>query len=409
MKEKISFFILLVIILCSISLPSFSINDYTWTVVNPAIEVSSADSETSMQDGNFLNLDSASAILIEQNSGQILYEHNIHEKLHPASVTKVMSLLLIMEALDSGKISLDTQIPCSTNAANMGGSQIWLDTTETLSVNDMLKAIAVVSAIDCVTAMAEYLGGTEENFVQMMNDKAKELGMNDTTFKNCHGLDEDEHLTSAYDIALMSRELLVKHPAITNYSTIWTDTLRDGKSALSNTNKLVRNYAGCTGLKTGSTSLALFNLSASATRDGLSLIAVIMKAPTSALRFSNAIKLLDYGFTNYSYKSFANRGDFIRQISVTKGIDSIANVVYETSPSFLVKKGEESKITYELNLPDTVSAPISKGQQLGTITYYSDGAKLDTVNLISDSTINKISFISMVKHISYNWLNLLRM
>ena len=409
MKEKISFFILLVIILCSISLPSFSINDYTWTVVNPAIEVSSADSETSMQDGNFLNLDSASAILIEQNSGQILYEHNIHEKLHPASVTKVMSLLLIMEALDSGKISLDTQIPCSTNAANMGGSQIWLDTTETLSVNDMLKAIAVVSANDCVTAMAEYLGGTEENFVQMMNDKAKELGMNDTTFKNCHGLDEDEHLTSAYDIALMSRELLVKHPAITNYSTIWTDTLRDGKSALSNTNKLVRNYAGCTGLKTGSTSLALFNLSASATRDGLSLIAVIMKAPTSALRFSNAIKLLDYGFTNYSYKSFANRGDFIRQISVTKGIDSIANVVYETSPSFLVKKGEESKITYELNLPDTVSAPISKGQQLGTITYYSDGAKLDTVNLISDSTINKISFISMIKHISYNWLNLLRM
>lgn len=409
MKEKISFFILLVIILCSISLPSFSINDYTWTIVNPAIEVSSADSETSMQDGNFLNLDSASAILIEQNSGQILYEHNIHEKLHPASVTKVMSLLLIMEALDSGKISLDTQIPCSTNAANMGGSQIWLDTTETLSVNDMLKAIAVVSANDCVTAMAEYLGGTEENFVQMMNDKAKELGMNDTTFKNCHGLDEDEHLTSAYDIALMSRELLVKHPAITNYSTIWTDTLRDGKSALSNTNKLVRNYAGCTGLKTGSTSLALFNLSASATRDGLSLIAVIMKAPTSALRFSNAIKLLDYGFTNYSYKSFANRGDFIRQISVTKGIDSIANVVYETSPSFLVKKGEESKITYELNLPDTVSAPISKGQQLGTITYYSDGAKLDTVNLISDSTINKISFISMIKHISYNWLNLLRM
>lgn len=409
MKEKISFFILLVIILCSISLPSFSINDYTWTVVNPAIEVSSADSETSMQDGNFLNLDSASAILIEQNSGQILYEHNIHEKLHPASVTKVMSLLLIMEALDSGKIFLDTQIPCSTNAANMGGSQIWLDTTETLSVNDMLKAIAVVSANDCVTAMAEYLGGTEENFVQMMNDKAKELGMNDTTFKNCHGLDEDEHLTSAYDIALMSRELLVKHPAITNYSTIWTDTLRDGKSALSNTNKLVRNYAGCTGLKTGSTSLALFNLSASATRDGLSLIAVIMKAPTSALRFSNAIKLLDYGFTNYSYKSFANRGDFIRQISVTKGIDSIANVVYETSPSFLVKKGEESKITYELNLPDTVSAPISKGQQLGTITYYSDGAKLDTVNLISDSTINKISFISMIKHISYNWLNLLRM
>lgn len=399
-------FILLVIGLSPMTL-AYS-TSYSWSVLDSSIETS-AQSSANVQNDNFLNLDAESAILIEQNSGQILYSHNIHEKLHPASVTKIMSLLLIMEALDSGKITLETQIPCSENAANMGGSQIWLDTTETLSVNDMLKAIAVVSANDCVTAMAEYLGGTEENFVQMMNDKAKELGMNDTTFKNCHGLDEDEHLTSAYDIALMSRELLVKHPAITNYSTIWTDTLRDGKSALSNTNKLVRNYAGCTGLKTGSTSLALFNLSASATRDGLSLIAVIMKAPTSALRFSNAIKLLDYGFTNYSYKSFANRGDFIRQISVTKGIDSIANVVYETSPSFLVKKGEESKITYELNLPDTVSAPISKGQQLGTITYYSDGAKLDTVNLISDSTINKISFISMVKHISYNWLNLLRM
>lgn len=402
--------ILLFFILCLFLMPNIIwANNYTWSVLNSTLPTSTSLSEnTDISNNNFLNLEAGAAILIEQNTGKILYEHNIHERLHPASVTKVMSLLLIMEALDSGKISLDTQIPCSTNAANMGGSQIWLDTTETLSVNDMLKAIAVVSANDCVTAMAEYLGGTEENFVQMMNDKAKELGMNDTTFKNCHGLDEDDHLTSAYDIALMSRELLVKHPAITNYSTIWTDTLRNGKSALSNTNKLVRNYAGCTGLKTGSTSLALFNLSASATRDGLSLIAVVMKAPTSALRFSNATKLLDYGFTNYSYKSFANQGDFIKQISVTKGIDSAVNVVYETSPSFLVKKGEESKITYEINLPDNVSAPISKGQQLGTITYYSDGSKLDTVNLISDSTINKINFISMIKYISYNWLNLLR-
>ena len=408
MKEKISFFILLVIILCSISPPSFSINDYTWTVVNPAIEVSSADSETSMQDGNFLNLDSASAILIEQNSWQILYEHNIHERLHPASVTKVMSLLLIMEALDSGKIFLDTQIPCSTNAANMGGSQIWLDTTETLSVNDMLKAIAVVSANDCVTAMAEYLGGTEENFVQMMNDKAKELGMNDTTFKNCHGLDEDEHLTSAYDIALMSRELLINHPAITHYSTIWTDTLRDGKSALSNTNKLVRNYSGCTGLKTGSTSLALFNLSASATRDGLSLIAVIMKAPTSALRFSNASTLLDYGFNTYSYKSFGNQGDVVKNINVTKGVSTNINVVYESSPSFLVKKGEESNITYEISLKDSIQAPIEKGEQLGTITYSLNGSNISTVNLVAENSIEKIDLLNMAKFIYNKWFNLLR-
>ena len=315
------------------------LENYTWSTLNNSVEVSSSLNEE-ITDNNFLNLEAGAAILIEQNSGQLLYGYNIHEKLHPASVTKVMSLLLIMEALDSGKITLETQIPCSTNAASMGGSQIWLDTTETLSVHDMLKAIAVVSANDCVVAMAEYLGGTEEGFVQMMNARAKELGMNDTTFKNCHGLDEDEHLTSANDIALMSRELLVNHPKITEYTTIWMDTLRDGKSGLSNTNKLVRNYSGCTGLKTGSTSLALFNLSASATRDGLSLIAVVMKAPTSALRFSNASSLLDYGFSNYSYKSFGNQGEVVKSIAVTKGVNTEVNAIYETSPSFLIKKGE---------------------------------------------------------------------
>ena len=181
-------------------------------------------------DNNSLNLESASAILIEQSSGRILYAHNIHEQLRPASVTKVMSILLIMEALDSGKISLTDSVPCSENAASMGGSQIWLDTTETLTVDEMLKAICVNSANDCVVAMAEYIAGSEEAFVQMMNDKAYELGMSDTTFKNCHGLDEDGHVTSSYDIAIMSRELLTKYPEITNYTTIWMDTLRDGET-----------------------------------------------------------------------------------------------------------------------------------------------------------------------------------
>ena len=338
----------------------------------------------------------------------MLYEHNIHEKLYPASVTKVMSILLIMEALDSGKITLDTQIPCSDNAASMGGSQIWLDTTETLSVHEMLKAISVVSANDCVVALAEYLGGTEDGFVKMMNDKAKELGMNDTTFKNCHGLDEEDHLTSAHDIALMSRELLKNHPSITEYSTIWTDNLRDGKSALSNTNKLVRNYSGCTGLKTGSTSLALYNLSASATRDDLSLIAVIMKAPTSALRFSNATALLDYGFSNYSYKSFGNQGEIVKQLAITKGISENINAIYETSPSFLIKKGEESSVTYEINLNDTVQAPISQGQQLGTITYYLNGSELATINLVAETSVKKLDLLSITKHVFNNWFTLLR-
>lgn len=224
---------------------------------------------------NSLNLESKSACLIEQSTGLVIYDHNMHEQLRPASVTKIMSLLLIMEAIDSGKISLTDKVPCTEDAAAMGGSQIWLDVRETLTVDEMLKAICIVSANDCVVAMANYLEGSQEAFVTKMNEKAKELGMNDTCFKNCHGIDEDGHLTSAYDIAIMSRELLVKHPSITNYTTIYMDSLRDGKSSLVNTNKLVRNYNGCTGLKTGSTSLALYNLSASATRDGLSLLQLL--------------------------------------------------------------------------------------------------------------------------------------
>lgn len=406
MKSKFLCCFILLIIILSTTTFAYSSN-YTWSILDNSIETS-AQSSVSVQEDNFLNLEAESAILIEQNSGQILYSHNIHEKLHPASVTKVMSLLLIMEALDSGKITLDTQIPCSENAANMGGSQIWLDPRESLSVNDMLKAIAIVSANDCVTAMAEYLGGSTENFVKMMNDKAKELGMNDTNFVNCHGLDEDEHLTSAYDIALMSRELLTKHPQITNYTTIWTDTLRDGKSALSNTNKLVRNYSGCTGLKTGSTSKALFNLSASATRNNLSLIAVVMKAPTSAIRFSNASSLLDYGFNTFTYKTFATQDEVLKTVSVTKGGSDTVNAIYEASPSFLIKKGEESNITYEISLPETIQAPINQGQQLGTVSYYLNNEKIAEVNLVAGNSVNKITFFNMLKSLVSNWFNLNR-
>ena len=407
-KLKIIPFILLLAISISSSCFGF-LESYTWSVIDNSIPTSSTVTEKEqISDNNSLNLEAGAAILIEQNSGQILYGYNVHEKLHPASVTKVMSLLLIMEALDSRKITLETQIPCSENAASMGGSQIWLDPRETLSVNDMLKAIAVVSANDCVVAMAEYLGGTEEGFVQMMNARAKELGMNDTTFKNCHGLDEDEHLTSAYDIALMSRELLVNHPKITEYSTIWTDSLRDGKSGLANTNKLVRNYPGCTGLKTGSTSLALYNLSASATRDGMSLIAVIMKAPTSAIRFQNATSLLDYGFNNFSYKSFGTQGDTVKSITVTKGINSSVNAIYDTSPSFLIKKGKESGITYEISLTDSIQAPISQNQSLGTITYSLNGSTLATIDLVAENSVDKISLLNMTQHVLYKWFTLLR-
>ncbi len=221
----------------------------------------------------------------------------------------------------------------------MGGSQIWLDVKETLTVDEMLKAICVVSANDCTVAMAEYLEGSCEAFVAKMNEKARELGMNDTTFKNCHGIDEDGHFTSAFDIALMSRELLTKHPKIMDYTTIWMDSLRDGKSELVNTNKLIRNYKGATGLKTGSTSVALYNLSASATRDGLSLIAVIMKAPSTKVRFSEATKLLDYGFSNFAYSSFGNAGDTVGNIFVEKGIKSEVKAILESSARCFSEKG----------------------------------------------------------------------
>ena len=296
---------------------------YVWSTETKPLDktqTTNANLNTSLVNNQTTNLalQSGGAVLIEQHSGKVLYDHNMHEKLRPASVTKVMTLLLIMEQIDSGKLNYTDKIPCSENAASMGGSQIWLDVKEELTVDEMLKAICVVSANDCTVAMAEYIAGSEEAFVQRMNEKAKELGMNDTTFKNCHGIDEDGHVTSAYDIALMSRELLNNHPDITKYTTIYMDTLRDGKSELVNTNKLIRNYKGATGLKTGSTSVALYNLSASATRDDLSLIAVIMKAPSTKVRFEEAQKLLDYGFNNFQYKKLATKNDILKEVAVGK-------------------------------------------------------------------------------------------
>ncbi len=345
---------------------------------------------------------------MDQKTGKILYEYNAHEQLRPASVTKVMTLLLIMEALDNGTINLDDNVPCSEKASSMGGSQIWLDTTETLTVNEMLKAICVVSANDCCMAMAEYIAGSEELFVEQMNKRAKELGMNDTCFKNCHGIDEDGHLTSSYDIALMSRELITKHPKITEYTTIWMDTLRDGKSELVNTNKLIRNYEGATGLKTGSTSTALFNLSATATRDNLSLIAVIMRGETSALRFSEAQKLLDYGFSNYEYIDFAKKGDIINTINVDKGVFACTDAILESDAGTLIEKGKSKSITSNTILNNNISAPIIAGQKLGEISYSLDGEVISTVNIVAKEDVKKLSIGNMCARVIENWFKLLR-
>ena len=385
---------------------------YVWSNQSKKLETAETsvglNSSSATVTDNPLALDCGAACLIEQSSGLIIYDYNMHEKLRPASVTKIMSLLLIMEALDSGKIQLTDKIPCTEDAAKMGGSQIWLDVRETLTVEEMLKAICVVSANDCVVAMADYLEGSQDAFVKKMNQKAQELGMNDTTFKNCHGIDEDGHLTSAYDIAIMSRELLINHPSITKYTTIWMDSLRDGKSSLVNTNKLVRNYNGCTGLKTGSTSIALYNLSASATRNNLSLIAVVLKAPTPAIRFSNAQKLLDYGFSNYSVTSFGKKGDVIKSVMIKKGTSSSIDAILENDADILTSNGSSNDITQEIKLDDTINAPVLENQKIGKVEFSVNGNVVSTVNLVSSRDVDKLSFETITKLVLNKWFNLLR-
>ena len=404
---------LLLILTSTYSLGYDISSSYTWSndKSTETITVNSSDAiktNSEVENNNSLNLESGSAILIEQSTGQILYSHNAHEQLRPASVTKVMSILLIMEQIDNGALSYTDQIGCSETARSMGGSQIWLDPRETLTVDEMLKAICVVSANDCVVAMAEHIAGSEEAFVQMMNDKAKELGMNDTIFKNCHGIDEDGHLTSAYDISLMSRELLQNHPDITKYTTIWMDSLRNGKSQLVNTNKLIKTYKGITGLKTGSTSLALYNLSASATRDNLSLIAVIMKAPSTKVRFAEAQKLLDYGFNKFSFKSFGNKNDIIQTVTVNKGVKYSVDAILKNDAGTLIEKGKESQVSQSIELNNNIEAPINKGSKLGQITFSLDGHNIASVDLIASSDVDKISLFTMSKKIIYSWIDLLR-
>ena len=386
--------------------------NYEWTVINnsDSIETNSqAEGEnTDKIAQDTLNLDCESAILIEQNSGQVLYEKNAHEQLRPASVTKLMTILLTFEALEAGQIKLEDKVPCSQNAASMGGSQIWLDPREELSVNEMLKAMCVVSANDCTVAMAEYIAGSESAFVEKMNQKAKELGMNDTCFKNCHGIDEDGHVTSSYDISLMSREILTKYPDITNYTTIYMDSLRDGKSQLVNTNKLIRNYKGATGLKTGSTSLALFNLSASATRDDLSLIAVVMKSSTSANRFEDAKKLLDYGFKNFEFKQYAKSGDVVGNVVIEKGVEKNVNAILSQNCGILLKKGKENSVVQNIQIEQKLSAPIAKGQKIGSVTYYIDNNILQSVDIISEKEIKKETLMNVASYIYEKWFCLLR-
>ena len=341
-----------------------------------------------------LDLDGKSALLMDVATGTILYEKNAHEALSPASVTKVMTMLLIMEAIDSGKIGWDDMVTASEAAAAKGGSQIYLKVGETMSVSDMVKSVAVSSANDCACAMAEHLAGSESAFVDMMNARAKELGMNDTHFVNCTGLDDDpeaaNHKTSAYDIAIMSRELLKNHPDIKKFTTIWMDTVRNGAFGLSNTNKLVRFYSGATGLKTGFTSGAGYCLSASAEREGLELIAVVMGCSSSQKRTAACKAMLDYGFANFALVR-PQLEDAVT-VPVTLGKADQVAVQLGQEGSLLIDKGQKNSVTTQITLEEQLDAPVSRGQKLGTMTVKAGEQILSEIPLVAAAPVEKLTF-----------------
>ena len=334
-----------------------------------------------------------SALLMDIGTGTVLYEQNAHEKLAPASVTKVMTMLLIMEAIDSGKIGWDDTVTASEAAAAKGGSQVYLKVGETMTVTDMVKSIAVSSANDCACAMAEHIAGSEAGFVQLMNQRAKELGMNDTNFVNCTGLDDDpaakEHVTSAYDIAIMSRELMKNHPDIQKFTTIWMDTVRHGAFGLANTNKLVRFYPGATGLKTGFTSGAGYCLSATAQRDGLGLIAVVMGCESSQQRFAACKQMLDYGFANFAQvEPEVTEGT----VPVRLGKKDSVKAVPAEPVQLLIDKAQSNQVQVQTVLEESVAAPVSKGQRLGTLTVKVGEQVLLQVPMVAQEGVEKLTW-----------------
>ena len=346
--------------------------------------------------GQVLDLKAKSAILIEPKTMQILYESNSDEKLAPASITKIMSLLLVVEAIEAGQLKTTDIITASEFACSMGGSQIWLEPGEQMSVDDLLKACFIASANDATVALAEAVSGSEESFVLLMNERAAELGMADTVFKNTTGLDAEGHLTTAHDVALMSAEL-IKHEMVKTYSTVWMDTLRDGKSELVNTNKLVRFYEGCTGLKTGTTSSAGYCLSATAERDGMSLVAVVMSANSSSDRFEAARKMLNYGFANYSFSFIEYDNSVPLTVRVEGGTAAECELFAEGGINVLLKKSNRGNITQTVTIPESVSAPICENDVIGSVSVNVGEDQIGIINLRAKSTVPKLSFGYTIK------------
>ena len=337
-----------------------------------------------------------SAILMEKSTGTILYEQDAKTQYEPASVTKIMTLLLVMEAIDSGGLGWDDMVTASTHAISMGGSQIWLKENEQMTVRDMVKAVTVVSANDCAVALAEHVAGSEPAFVERMNQRAAELGMEHTAFMNCTGLPAAGHLTCAYDIALMSRELILNHPAIREFTTIWMDTLRDGTFQLSNTNRLIFYYEGATGLKTGFTDTALYCLSATAERDGMELIAVVMHAPTSNDRFESCKALLNYGFANYALTPIYP-DQAIPPVSVLLGEQDTVQPVTQRECTVLLEKAKAGTVTTQLELCESVEAPVEPGQKLGELRVLVDGQQVDAIDLVAAQEVPRLSIGGIFK------------
>lgn len=334
-----------------------------------------------------------SAVLMEASTGKVLFEKNAHEQRPSASITKVMTLLLVMEALDSGKIALDDMVAASEHASSMGGSDIWLEPGETMSVDDLLKATVIASANDAAVALAEHVAGSEESFVQQMNQKAAGLGMADTVFKNCNGLDEEGHLTSAYDVALMSRALIA-HEDIFRYTQTWMDELRGGKTQLVNTNKLLKSYSGITGLKTGTTGQAGSCMAATAERDGMSLVAVVLGCATTQDRFSAAASLLDYGFSNWALASPALPLAELVPVKVEQGMQSSVATEAQELEGVVVPKGREGEVECQVSLEESVAAPVEQGQTVGRITYTLDGELLGETPVTAKSAVEELTFSS---------------
>lgn len=359
---------------------------------------------TAYADDEIDGVNAKSCILIEASTGEVLREMNPDEELPIASVTKIMTMLLIMEQIEAGTLAYDTMIPVSENAMSYGGSTMFLETGEQLSVNDMLKGIAVASANDGCVAVAEYIAGSETAFVDTMNKRAQELGMEHTHFMNTNGLDEDNHYSSARDVAIMSRELL-KHEDITKYTSIWTDELRGGKFKLANTNKLVRFYNGANGLKTGSTSKALCCLSASAIRDDMQLIGVVLGAPTSAERFSSAKALLDYGFANYKLDRLVNKGDVISEASVQNGVSGTVNVVAGEGRTILQNKADAGKIEQQVHIDSELMAPIQKDDVIGKLDFVLDGKVVESVELKAADNVAKKGMGLIIKDLVLGFIS----